>query len=127
MSTPRILVADDSSTIRTQVAQILTAHGYEVDVACDGQSAVQHARDNTPTLMILDVTMPSLDGFGVCLELRRMGPPLCDVPIVFLTSSQSHALEILGEEMGAYLHKPVQEAELLKAVQSFVPNQPQPC
>jgi len=124
MPGPQVLVADDSGTIRTQVRQILENAGYDVSVACDGLEAVEQAREKEPALMVLDVNMPSLDGFGVCLELRRMGTPWSEIPIVFLTSSNSHALEILGEEMGAYLRKPVDEAALLQAVHSFLPCAP---
>ncbi len=121
MSAPHILVADDSGTIRTQVRKILENAGYQVAVTRDGAEAIDAARSAVPTLMVLDVNMPALDGFGVCLELRRMGTPWCDIPIVFLTSSNSHALEILGDEMGAYLKKPVSEADLLHTVRSFLP------
>jgi CheY-like chemotaxis protein len=121
MTEPHILVADDSSTIRTQVSQILVKAGYGVTTANDGAQAVQLVKRTLPTVMVLDVNMPALDGFGVCLELRRMGPPWSEIPIVFLTSSNSHALEILGEEMGAYLRKPVREDDLLNAVRVFIP------
>jgi CheY-like chemotaxis protein len=120
MTEPHILVADDSSTIRTQVSQILNNAGYRVTTANDGAQAVQLAKRDVPSVMVLDVNMPALDGFGVCLELRRMGPPWSEIPIVFLTSSNSHALEILGEEMGAYLRKPVREDDLLNAVRVFM-------
>lgn len=121
MSAPHILVADDSGTIRMQVRQILEKAGFAVTVARDGAEAIATSKEHTPTLMVLDVNMPALDGFGVCLELRRMGSPWSEIPIVFLTSSNSHALEILGEEMGAYLKKPVDETRLLHAVRSFLP------
>jgi len=120
MTEPRILVADDSSTVRTQVSQILSKAGYGVATANDGAEAVHLAQRVLPTMMVLDINMPTLDGFGVCLELRRMGAPWSEIPIVFLTSTASHALEILGEEMGGYLRKPVREDELLNAVRSVM-------
>jgi DNA-binding response OmpR family regulator len=121
MTEPCILVADDSSTVRTQVSQILSKAGYGVATANDGAEAVNLAQRDLPTMMVLDVNMPTLDGFGVCLELRRMGAPWSEIPIVFLTSTSSHALEILGEEMGGYLRKPVREDELLHAVRAVMP------
>ena len=127
MTGPHVLVTDDSNTVRTQVASILKGVGYAVVTASDGREAVNLARDNAPSLMVLDVNMPLLDGFGVCLELRQLGSPWSEIPIVFLTSSNSHALEILGEEMGAYLRKPVREDELLDAVRSFIPCIPDVC
>jgi CheY-like chemotaxis protein len=120
MTEAHILVADDSSTVRAQVSQILKNAGYGVETADDGVQAIALAQRNVPTVMVLDVNMPSLDGFGVCLQLRKLGAPWSEIPIVFLTSTNSHALEILGDEMGAYLRKPVQEDDLLNAVRSFM-------
>ena len=121
MSGPHILVTDDSGTIRTQVKNILINAGFAVETARDGAEAVQKAQDNCPMAMVLDVNMPILDGFGVCLELRRMGPPWSELPVIFLTSSNAQVLAILGDEMGAYLKKPVCEDELLQCIRSFVP------
>lgn len=121
MTGPHILVADDSSTVRLQVSQILNRAGFGVTTANDGAQAVELARRDVPAVMVLDVNMPALDGFGVCLELRRLGAPWSEIPIVFLTSSSSHALEILGEEMGAYMRKPISEDELVNTVRGFVP------
>lgn len=120
MPGPRILIADDSKTIRTQVRRVLETNGFDVVEAHDGKEALELARLDPPAAMVLDINMPGLDGFGVCLELRKQGLPLSGIPIVFLTSSQSQALEILGDEVGAYLKKPVDESELLHAVQDFV-------
>jgi len=121
MPASHILITDDSRTIRTQVEQILTQAGYQVTSARDGREALQQAQDNPPALMVLDVNMPLLDGFGVCLELRKLGLPWSGIPVVLLTCSQSQALEVLGNEVGAYLHKPVQAPALLQAVRSFFP------
>ena len=120
MPGPRILIADDSKTIRTQVRRVLDANGFDVVEAHDGKEALDLAKQNPPDAMVLDINMPALDGFGVCLELRKQGLPFSAIPIVFLTSSQSQALEILGDEVGAYLKKPVDEHELLQAVRNFV-------
>jgi DNA-binding response OmpR family regulator len=116
MSSTRILVADDSATLRTQLRRALTEAGYDVAVASDGLEAVQLARREPPELAILDIEMPGLDGYGVCQELQRMGEPWSRLPIVFLTASQSHALEMLGDKLGAYLHKPVGTKQLLQTV-----------
>jgi DNA-binding response OmpR family regulator len=116
MSGTRILVADDSATLRTQLRRALGEAGYEVAVASDGLEAVLLARQQPPELAILDIEMPGLDGYGVCQELQRMGEPWNRLPIVFLTASQSHALEMLGDKLGAYLHKPVGAKQLLQTV-----------
>ncbi len=112
MSISKLLVVDDSKAIRTFVSRILSNAGYEVITAVDGFQALEKMAEE-PSLMLLDVAMPGLDGYGVCEELRQGGTEL---PIVFLTSIQSKALELLGKEYGAYLNKPVHENELLHVV-----------
>ncbi len=120
MNAPKILVADDSRTIRTQLRQLLTREGFEVVEADCGRAALEQIFAEPPLLAILDITMPDTDGYAVCQELQSHGPPWSEVPIVFLTSLESHALEMLGDKLGAYLHKPVTSAKLLEVVHSLV-------
>jgi DNA-binding response OmpR family regulator len=117
-----VLVADDSRTIRTQLKQILTQEGYRVTEACSGREAVDLIQENPPFLAILDINMPELDGYGVCQELKELGKPYTQIPIVLLTSLDSHALELLGGELGAYLRKPIKQAELLETIEAFLPE-----
>ena len=112
----KILLADDSRTMCLQLQRTLTAAGYEVVVATDGEQAVEMAQTECPNLLILDINMPELDGYGVCERLKQMGPPWSQLPIVFLTCLKSRALELLGHEFGAYLHKPVNPDKLLSVV-----------
>ena len=100
--------------------QTLEAEHYQVVLATDGQDAIEKAREFRPDLAILDIEMPGVDGYSVCSELKTMGPPWNRVPIVFLTMLHSRALELLGEEMGAYLRKPFQAPLLLDVVQKFI-------
>jgi CheY-like chemotaxis protein len=121
MLRPNVLVVDDSSTVRLQLRRILAKAGYDVTVASSGSEGVEKVRQVCPQLLILDIQMPDLDGYGVCQELKRWGEPWDHLPIVFLTSLQSHALSLLGNAMGAYLRKPICPTELLKTVSRFVP------
>lgn len=120
MGRPKILLADDSATVRTQVCRALSEAGYEVVQATNGLAAVQLAGSEPPALAILDIEMPSLDGFAACHEIREMGSPWSEIPIVFLTASRSHALEMLGEQLGAYVQKPISPDVLLKIVHGLV-------
>lgn len=117
MSKTTILVVDDCQTIRLTVKRILTEAGYQVIVACNGEEALGLI-DQSPELIVLDINMPLLDGFGFCERLNSENPKFQHVPVVFLTSEESFALEMLGKEMGAYLKKPVDHDELLEVVQA---------
>ena len=66
--------------------------------------------------MILDINMPGLDGFEVCEQLKSSDVNMQNLPIIFLTSDDSHALELLGRQFGAYLQKPVSSEVLVSAV-----------
>lgn len=116
----KILVADDSATVRTQICRTLTDAGFEVIEASNGLAAVRLIGAEPPALAILDIEMPYMDGFGVCHEIKHLGPPWSTIPIVFLTAARSHALEMLGEQLGAYVQKPISPDELLTLVQSLV-------
>ncbi|MGI9519303.1 MAG: response regulator [Pirellulaceae bacterium] len=113
-----ILVADDSSTVRTMVKRILEGAGHTVVTAVDGAEAVTQIREHSPDLAVLDVVMPGVDGYAVCEQLKQMGTPWSELPIVFLTCVKSRALELLGQEYGAYLNKPVQAEPLLSAIEN---------
>ena len=113
----KLLVVDDSRTVRVQVQRILTDAGYEVITATDGLEALA-LLDQQPSLMVLDISMPGLDGYGVVESLKQLGTQFERLPIVFLTSLESKAMELLGREYGAYLHKPVCKKQLLSVVKS---------
>ena len=84
--------------------------GYQVVTACDGNEALDLFRNCEPDLVVLDVMMPKLDGYGVCQELRKES----DVPIVMLTALGDVADRITGLELGAddYVVKPFSPKEL---------------
>jgi DNA-binding response OmpR family regulator len=117
---PQVLVVDDCRTVRTQLRGTLSRAGYQVHEAENGRQALVQARDVRPDVIILDIQMPEIDGYAVCQELKGMGRPWDRIPIVFLTSLDSNALNLLGDAMGAYLRKPVRADELLAAVATLV-------
>ncbi len=116
MPKPKLLIVDDSQSVRLTVKRILSEAGYDVITACNGLEAIEKLPEE-PALVVLDVNMPGLDGYGVCEKIREMGPKYDNLPIVFLTSLESRALELLGREFGAYLNKPVCEQRLLSVVE----------
>ncbi len=116
-----ILLADDSSTVRTMLSRILKENGFHVVEAHDGRQAIELVKTCHPSLAILDIVMPDLDGYAVVEHLKEMGAPYDKLPILFLTCVESNALELLGDKYGAYLRKPVNVDELLKAIGEQIP------
>lgn len=105
-----ILVVDDEASIRRILQMRLEMIGYSVVTASDGEEALSAFRLLTPDLIVLDVMMPKLDGYGVCQELRKES----DVPIIMLTALGDVADRITGLELGAddYMTKPFSPKEL---------------
>jgi OmpR family response regulator RpaB len=100
----RILVVDDEASIRRILETRLSMIGYDVVTAADGEEALETFRNTDPDLVVLDVMMPKLDGYGVCQELRKES----DIPIIMLTALGDVADRITGLELGAddYVVKP---------------------
>ena len=105
-----ILLADDEASIRRILETRLSMIGYQVVTACDGNEALALFRRYEPDLVVLDVMMPKLDGYGVIQEIRKES----DVPIVMLTAMADVADRITGLELGAddYVVKPFSPKEL---------------
>lgn len=116
----RILIADDSRTIRTVLRRILAAAEYEVLAASDGAEAVEIFRQENPSLVILDIQMPEMDGYSACEEILALTSPDVELPIIFLTKDRANHLATLGKQLGAYLQKPVCEQTLLHTVRELL-------
>ena len=130
MHQTKILVADDSCTIRALVRRTLAKAGFDVSIACDGAEAVQVARRDRPDLVILDIQMPEMDGYMACEQILALADWCPELPIIFLTKDMANHLEALGSELGAYLRKPVSEEKLLSTVRSLLDERhsaPQTC
>jgi diguanylate cyclase (GGDEF)-like protein len=117
VSEPVVLVAEDSLVVRALLRAQLRDRGYVVVEAADGEQALARAREAEPDVILLDVEMPRLDGFGVLSVLKR-DPRLSDVPVVFITGRTTTEDAIRGLEQGAhdYLRKPFEAAELAARV-----------
>jgi len=106
----KILVVDDENSIRRLLETRLLMLGYEVVTAADGIEALDIFRNQVPDLVVLDVMLPQLDGYGVCQELRKQS----DIPIIMLTALGDVADRLMGLELGAddYMGKPFSPKEL---------------
>ena len=120
MRRPRILVADDSCTVRTVVRRTLSADGFDVVLACDGSEAVDHVRSRRPDLIILDIQMPVMDGYTACEKILEMSGRGSQLPVVFLTKEDAGHLSMLGTALGGYLPKPVRPDVLLSTVKDLL-------
>jgi DNA-binding response OmpR family regulator len=114
----RVLVADDSPTVRRLVAARLAADGHEVIEAEDGEQALSMAQSENPSLLILDKVMPKLDGFEIVRRLRE-GEEVRHVPIVMLTDRAGEEDVLAGLDLGVneYMPKPFSPRELSARVQ----------
>ena len=102
---PTVLVVDDDPTLREVVSGYLTRAGLDVLEAQDGHAALSVARDRSPDLVVLDLTLPGLDGLEV---FRRLRAERGDLPVVMLTARGEESDRVLGLEIGAddYVTKP---------------------
>nr|MDZ8037706.1 response regulator [Nostoc sp. CreGUA01] len=114
----RILVADDNADMRDYVKRLLSQH-YEVEAVPDGLAALNSIRQRLPDLVLTDVMMPSLDGFGL-LQALRTDPQTKKVPIILLSARAGEEARVEGLEAGAddYLIKPFSARELLARVEA---------
>jgi two-component system alkaline phosphatase synthesis response regulator PhoP len=114
----KIMIAEDSSTVRRLVADRLAADGYQVIEAADGEQALSLARREQPDLLVLDKVMPKYDGFEVVRALRD-SPETRDIPIVMLTerTSEDDVLGGLGLGVEEYMPKPFSPRELSARIQ----------
>ncbi|MFO7695051.1 MAG: response regulator transcription factor [Vicinamibacterales bacterium] len=115
----KILVVEDEPYIALGLKSDLALEGYEVEVASDGETAVDRARKEPFDLILLDVMLPGKDGFAVCRELRHDG---VRTPIIMLTAKSQEAEKVLGLELGAddYVTKPFSPLELRARVQAVL-------
>ncbi|GAB3853897.1 response regulator [Hymenobacter terrigena] len=114
-----ILLIEDNDVIRENTAEILQLAGYAVHTAENGKVGVEKALATPPDLVVCDIMMPVLDGYGV-LHIFAQHPQLAGVPFIFLTAKTERADLRRGMELGAddYLTKPFEETELLSAISS---------
>lgn len=124
---PRVLVVDDSATVRRLVALALERHGCEVIGAASGIEALGVVGHSTPDLVFLDVGLPHLDGNQICRALKR-NERTRDVPVVMLTGRQGMIDRLRGRVAGAsdYLTKPVDPKALIEVVKLHLPQLGEP-
>jgi signal transduction histidine kinase/DNA-binding response OmpR family regulator len=117
----QVLLADDNADMRGYVERLLAAQGYEVEAVADGEAALAAARQRRPHLVLSDVMMPRLDGFGL-LKALRGDAATAAVPVLLLSARAGEEAKVEGLEAGAddYLVKPFAARELLARVNANI-------
>jgi two-component system KDP operon response regulator KdpE len=118
MPKTRLLVVDDDPQIQRMLRSQLAARDYEVQIVGDGPEALLAAADFEPHLVLLDITMPGMDGLEVCRRLREWS----SVPVILLTAADAPQTKMTALDLGAddYLTKPFHMGELLARVRAVL-------
>jgi twitching motility two-component system response regulator PilG len=116
----KVLVIDDSNTIRRSAEIFLRQGGHDVVLAEDGFDALSKVNDHDPELIFCDILMPRLDGYQTCAIIKR-SPRFARVPVIMLSSKDGLFDKARGRMVGSeeYLTKPFTKEQLLRAVESF--------
>lgn len=114
----KILIIEDDSTIQTQLRNLLTGNGYEVETVTDFKNTVEHVKTFAPHLVLLDIKLPGSSGFEICSQIRAFS----DMPIIFVTSSNTDMDELNSIMLGgdAFITKPYNTAILLAKIASLL-------
>ena len=114
MSKPKVMVVDDSPTELKLMSEPFLANGYELITATDGDEALKKIEAELPSLVVLDVIMPKLNGFKVCRQIKTTDS-LKDIKVILLTSKSQESDKFWGKKQGAdaYMTKPFSGDDLL--------------
>ncbi len=114
---PRLLLVDDNPANLRVLFEALQGAGYKISLAHNGEMALDVARRVVPDLMLLDITMPGIDGFEVCRRLRAT-PETREAAVIFLTASTDPQAKVAGLDLGAvdYITKPINVDEVLARI-----------
>jgi two-component system, cell cycle response regulator DivK len=109
----KILIAEDNPVNRELLRELLEGRGYEVDEACDGEEALKMLECSRPNILLLDLSMPKLDGYGVVRKIRD-NPQLSDLPVMAVTAYAMRGDREKALESGfdGYLSKPINAVSL---------------
>jgi len=121
MVAPKILIIDDSPTVRLFMVRALQKIGYQISLAASGTEGLQKALQERPHCIILDVVLPGLNGYSLCRQLRSMDPEH-DLAIIMVSSKNTVVDQNWGLRQGAdrYLPKPFTEEQLVATVKEVL-------
>lgn len=119
----KILVVDDSLTVRKASSKILERNNFQVILATDGEDAIEQLQDTTPDIILSDIEMPKMDGFELVKHIRSI-EKFNNIPITMITSRTAEKHQNLAFELGAnaFLGKPYNEQELINTINQLIKN-----
>ncbi|MBI2518365.1 MAG: response regulator [Opitutae bacterium] len=117
----KILAVDDEPALIELISYHLGRNGHDVTTAASGWEAIERIQQQRPDIILLDLMLPDLDGFGVC-EILRRDPATATIPIIIISAWASVDSHHLGLELGAldYITKPFSPHELVERVNHFI-------
>ncbi|MGR3278161.1 response regulator [Acaryochloris marina NIES-2412] len=120
-NSPEIMVVDDTPANLEVISDTLSSAGYRVAAAINGERALKRLQTHPPSLILLDIQMPEMDGFEICRQIKA-DPTTINIPIIFITARTDTDSILQGFEAGAvdYISKPFQESELLARVNTHL-------
>lgn len=116
----KILIVDDSEADLKHLEQIVSGADYIAITARSGQEAIERARSDKPSLILLDIIMQGMDGFSACREMTR-DPALSGIPIVFVSSKNQKADHLWASRQGAkgLISKPYQDEDIINQLRNY--------
>ena len=123
----RVLVCDDDARVRGLLGRLLAAHGFSVRTADNGEHALDEISRHTPDLLLLDITMPVMDGVTMLTKLKE-NPELKSIPVIMLTAESGRENVAYIAKLGVrdYMVKPFQDVQLIEKVKRILELQPKP-
>lgn len=121
MAKNRIMIVEDEESLLKLESILLTAKGYCVTGAMDGESALREISSHKPDLVVLDIMLPFLDGFEVCRRIKE-NPETSSIPVVMLTARKNSQDRARGLEAGAdaYITKPFKSVQVIETIESLL-------
>jgi len=120
MAAKKVLVVDDSPAHLEILKNSVSAAGCEVVLAKSGHEAVERSQSEKPNLILMDIVMDDLDGYGACREILA-NPETKDIPVVFVSTKKSRADKLWAEKQGAkdLISKPFKDEEILEVINKY--------
>ncbi len=120
MGAKKILIVDDTHTHLQHITSVVSGAGYQVITADSGRKAVEMAMNDSPDLILMDIVMDDLDGYGACREILER-PETKDMPIIFVSTKSTRADSMWAQRQGAksLISKPFEDEQLLNEIRKY--------